>query len=146
MISAVSSWVAAAISVAAFVAGIIRAWWNRPEVDWTLTGHMGWPNKSNPAAAWLEGGGVVSNFGDGAAHRVSVHLQRGNSDSDVVGTTPLLKPGDKLEFAFGVRAEDWDTSHLWMTWTPPPIRRRRELTSRRFPIHKYLDHRTGPPH
>lgn len=125
---AVSSWVAAGLSITAFGAGTVRAWWNRPQVDWALTGLMKWPNYDRPGFNWLEGIAKVSNFGDGNAHRISVHIHRGTAElSQVIATSPLMKPGDDLEFPIGVGADHWDNTHVWMTWTPPPIRRRREL-------------------
>jgi hypothetical protein len=131
---AVSSWVAAGISVTVFGAGTARAWWNRPQVDWALSGELGWPNYSDPEAKWLQGKLALSNFGDGPAHRVSVHIQRSHYKAGVLATAPLLKPGDALEFETGVHAEDFKSTHVWATWTAPPIRRRRERTSQRLAI------------
>jgi hypothetical protein len=129
---AVSSWVAAGISVTAFGAGTGRAIWSRPQVDWALTGDMGWPGKLTDMT--LVGNGKIFNFGDGNAHRVTVHVQRGSCKPGVLGTSPLLKPGDAIEFDLNVHADDYETSVVWVTWTSPPIRRNREKTSRRIPV------------
>jgi hypothetical protein len=64
---AVSSWVAAGISVTAFGASTVRAIWNRPQVDWALMGLMKWPNYHIAGNYRLEGLATISNFGDGDA-------------------------------------------------------------------------------
>jgi hypothetical protein len=88
---------------------------------------------------WLQGDATVSNFGDGIAHRVAVHIHRGDApESEVIATSPLMRPGDKLDFMPGCINEHWDTTVVWITWTPPPIRRRRERTSQRLLIAEHL--------
>jgi hypothetical protein len=59
--------------------------------------------------------------------------------TQVIATHPLLKPGDKLDFELGCGAQHWDNTHVWVTWTPAPIRRHREKTSPRLPISEHLD-------
>jgi hypothetical protein len=44
-------------------------------------------------------------------------------------TSPLARPGDKVEFKTGVFMEHFDNTYLWVKWSAPPIRRRREKTS-----------------
>jgi hypothetical protein len=130
---AVSSWVAASISVTAFGAGTVRAWWNRPQVDWALGGELRMPR--HPHSDWLEGALTISNFGDGPAHRVSIHIQRGGRPPiQVVATAALVKPGDSFEFFTGVMLYEFESTHMWASWTPPPIRRRRERTSAKLLI------------
>lgn len=146
---AVSSWVAAGISVTAFGAGTVRAIWNRPQVDWALTGEMKWPNRGSvpddeKGRVWLETLATISNFGDGDAHRVSVHIHRGDApESQILATHPLLKPGDKLDINVGVLAQHWDNTHIWLTWTSPPIRRHREQSSPRLLVSEHLEQSKG---
>jgi hypothetical protein len=112
---AVSSWIAAAISAGAFGGTTARAWWYKPMVDWSLTG-------------------------DGIAHRVAVHVRRGDApESQVLKTSPLMESGDTLDFTVGCMNEHWDTTVVWVTWTPPPIRRRRERTSEKLLIAEHLE-------
>jgi hypothetical protein len=134
---AVSSWVATGISVTVFGAGTVRAMWNRPQVDWALTGEMRWPGQMTDTR--LTGKGTVSNFGDGDAHRVTLHVRRGSYDPDVLCTSPLLKPGDALEFELSVDADSYDATTVWVTWTSPPIRRRREKTSSKMLVHDHMN-------
>lgn len=124
----------------AFGAGTVRAIWNRPLVDWSLSGAIGWPS-SSPESSWMEGKGLkFSNFGDGPAHRVAVHIHRGNAKlSQVLTTAPMIDPGEAIEFTAGVSAEHWDSSYLWITWTQPPIRRHRERSSARLLMPEHLD-------
>ena len=139
-LGAVSSWVAAAVSVATFGAGTARAWWNRPQVDWALDGKLSWPNSDRPGHTWLEGGGTFTNFGDGPAHRVSVHIHRGDApQTQMLASASLLRPGEAIQFKFGVMAQHWDDTHVWVTWTPPPIRRRREQTSAKLAIDQHVE-------
>ena len=134
---AVSSWIAAAISAGAFGATTARAWWYRPMADWSLSGLMKAPEH---IPRWLEGQASIANFGDGLAHRVAVHIHRGDApESQVLKTSPLMRPGDTLNFAVGCMDKHWDTTVVWMTWTPPPIRRRRERTSKRLLIAEHLE-------
>jgi hypothetical protein len=106
-------------------------------VDWSLSGLMKAP-QDRPH--WLEGAATVSNFGDGIAHRVAVHIRRGDApEPQVIGTSPLMKPGDTLDFVVGCVNEHWETTVVWITWTPPPIRRRRERTSQRLLIAEHLE-------
>lgn len=68
---------------------------------------MKWPNYNRAGIYRREGLASVSNFGDVDAHRVSVHLQRGDYEPQIIATHPMLKPGDKLDFdlvAWGGRA------------------------------------------
>lgn len=134
----VSSWVAAAVSIGAFAATAGRAWWYRPHVDWALSGEMNWP--PDRGIPFLSGKGVLSNFGDGNAHRVTVHVQRGNKFNPAVLTTsPLLRPGESVSFDISCPVEMWESAVVWVTWTPPPIRRRRESTSSRFSIADHME-------
>ncbi|MDO3126502.1 hypothetical protein P5V43_05225 [Mycobacteroides abscessus subsp. bolletii] len=83
--------------------------------------------------ALLEIAGSLSNFGDGNAHRVTLWLQRARQyDAQALAEVSLLRPGDTTTFQFNVAAEDWSETELWVTWTPPPLRRRSEVTSRRY--------------
>ncbi|MGD9620611.1 MAG: hypothetical protein AB7G47_10110 [Mycolicibacterium sp.] len=137
---AVSSWVAAGISMATFGAGTIRAWWNRAEVEWALSADLKM-GRFGGESTWMEGSGTFLNFGDGPAHRVSVFIHRANTNakkSQLLATSPLVKPGDVVEFDFGVSIEHLDDTHVWVTWTPPPIRRRREVSSPRIALKDHV--------
>jgi len=68
----ISSRVAAAITLATVGFSTARAIWNRPIVNWTLVGEMQDPSRGS-TGSYLRGKGTVSNFGDGDAHRVTVH-------------------------------------------------------------------------
>ena len=129
---AVSSWVAAALSLGALGVTVGRSWWIRPQVDWSLRGELKWPNYDRPGFTFMEGQAEFANFGDGPAHRVSVHIKRGHYNEQVLATSPLVKPGDGIAFTAGCGAGILDDTHVWVTWTPPPIRRRREVSSPRF--------------
>ena len=52
---------------------------------------------------------------------------------------PAHAASDTLDFTAGVHADGWDTTVIWVTWTPPPIRRRREQTSTRLLIAEHLN-------
>lgn len=137
---AVSSWVAAGISVTAFGAGTVRSIWNRPQVDWALRGEIGWPHYHQPGSFWMEGMASFSNFGDGPAHRVAVHIHRGDAElSQVLASSPLVRPGEAIEFTAGCVPNDWDSTYLWVAWTPPPIRRHRERTSTKLLAPEHLE-------
>ncbi len=90
---AVSSWVAAGLSLGALGVTVGRSWWTRPQVDWSLRGELKWPNYAQPEATFMEGRAEFLNFGDGPAHRVSVHIKRAHYDEQVMATSPLVKPG-----------------------------------------------------
>jgi hypothetical protein len=128
-VGAISSWVAAGISLGALAVTTGRAWWSRPQVDWSLSGKLGWPHYEQTGFHWLEGSAAFSNFGDGPAHRVSVHIQRDGRTPQILATAPLVLPGSAVEFTAGCIAAHLETTHVWVTWTPPPIRRRREVKS-----------------
>jgi hypothetical protein len=140
-VGAVSSWVAAGVSVATFGAGTLRAWWNRPQVDWTLEGKLGSSDlRGRHGSPWMKGTGTFTNFGDGPAHRVSVHIHRGGTaKTEMLGSASLLRPGERIQFEFGVSADQWDETYLWVTWTRPPIRRHREATSARLPVAEHIE-------
>lgn len=137
--AAISAWVAAFaafISLAATTFTIGRAWWLRTQADWSLLGEVRHPHGQGNM---LEAKCKLSNFGDGDAHRVAVHLRRAEQfESFVCATTALLRPGDVFEFNFMVRIADWQRAAVWVTWTPPPIRRRRQLISGHLHPHECL--------
>src|SRR5258708_7890325 len=117
---AVSSWVAAGLSAATFGAGSVRTWWDRPQGDWALDG-------------------LLKARGRGPAHRVSVYIRRGDSpETQTLASVSLVKPGDSIQLKFGVFAEHWDDTYLWVKWTPPPIRRHREKTSGKLPVSQHV--------
>jgi hypothetical protein len=106
-------------------------------VDWSLSGLMKAPQQM---PYWLEGQATIANFGDGIAHRGTVHVRRGDApQSQVLKTSPLMQSGDTLDFTVGCMNEQWDTTVVWVTWTPPPIRRRRERTSQKLLIAAHLE-------
>jgi hypothetical protein len=153
---AVSSWIAAAISAGAFGGTTARAWWYKPMVDWSWP-DPGWLSQVDQFSGsgqslsglmkapqgrpnWLEGQATIANFGDGIAHRVAVHVRRGDApQSQVLKTSPLMQSGDTLDFTVGCSNQHWDTTVVWVTWTPPPIRRRRERTSKQFLTAEHLE-------
>ena len=134
----ISSWVAAAITLATVRLSTARAIWNRPIVNWTLVGEM-----QNPSTVstdiYLRGKGTVSTFGDGDAHRVTVYIgpRAAHPEGEVLARSPLLKPGDSLEIEFDVGELMYDYTSIWVTWTNPPIRRHRQKKSV-MPLNKHL--------
>lgn len=134
----VSSWVAAAISLSSVGGAAAWSWWSRPQIDWLPAGHLRVRDRGD---GWFKVVGSVSNFGDGNAHRVSVWIRRAKRyQPDRLATSPLLKPGEALEFEANLHFDCLHEAEMWMTWTPAPIRRRREHMGHRFSVEK-----TFPP-
>jgi hypothetical protein len=126
--AAVTSWIGAGVALATAILTIGREWWRRPQVDWTISGEVSQPDRLVPHS--VEAVCIVSNFGDGNAHRVSVHVQRGDAPrASIEASSPLLRPGDNVKVTFRAAVVDWPDTTVFITWTPPPIRRRKEHTS-----------------
>ncbi|WP_433524024.1 hypothetical protein ACQPZ2_01945 [Nocardia pseudovaccinii] len=68
-------------------------------------------------------------------------FDRPGGDVRVIGAASLLRPGDKLDVHIAVEVSDWTAglSEMWVTWTPPPIRRRRVQTSHGFRLNLRLE-------
>lgn len=138
-VGTISSWVAAAISLATVGFSTARAMWNRSIVDWVLVGEMQTPVTGSIGSS-LRGKAVVSNIGDGDAHRVTVYIgPRAHTDAEVLARSPLLKPGDSLEMNIDVGELVYDHTSIWVTWTYPPIRRHRQKKSPEMPLNKHLN-------
>ena len=106
-------------------------------VDWSLSGVM---QALHERPSLVQGHATFSNFGDGIAHRVVVRIHRGDApEHEVIAFSPLMQPGDTLDFKVDCVLDDWETAVVWVTWTAPPIRRRRERTSQKFLIAKHLN-------
>ncbi|WP_147291882.1 hypothetical protein [Corynebacterium amycolatum] len=128
----VSSWVAAGISFASVGGAALWSWWNRPLVDWSFTGELSNPSRDGKRLIIY---GSCGNFGDGNAHRVSVWIHRdAEYREQKIATSPLLRPGDSLEFETSLRFEDFCNAVVFVQWTPAPIRRRTERRSARFRV------------
>lgn len=128
----ISSWIAAAIAVLTYALTVFRSWWNRPQIDWLFTGDLRYPDQRGD---WLEVKGTLANVGDGNAHRVTLwvhHNERWTQER--LHTVALLRPGDTTDFVCPVHVKNIETTELWVTWTPPPLRRRSEDTSPRRPL------------
>jgi hypothetical protein len=65
--------------------------------------------------------------------------RRGRITPADIAFSPLMQPGDTLDFKVDCVLDDWETTVVWVTWTAPPIRRRRERTSQKFLIAKHLN-------
>lgn len=123
-----SAWIGAAVALATAIATAGREWWTRPMADWTVTGDVSQPDGLGPDV--VRASLTVWNFGDGNAHRVSVYVRRGERcPPERKATSPLLRPGDSVAVAFGALTADWPSTTIFITWTPPPIRRHKEHTS-----------------
>jgi hypothetical protein len=124
----VTAWIGAGVALATAVLTIGREWWTRPQVNWTISGEVSQPDRLVPHS--VEATCTVSNFGDGNAHRVAVHVRRGATRrASTEATSPLLRPGDDMRVTFRTVVGDWSDTTIFITWTPPPIRRRKERTS-----------------
>lgn len=125
-----SSWIAAAISLTSLGGVIVRAWWNRSMVDWEFAGEV------RPAQGGLRFAGTVSNFGDGPAHRVVVYVHRPGADrAERIGFAAFVEPGTGVEWSTVLTLDDLDDgATLSVGWTPPPIRRRSEVETPRWPM------------
>ncbi|MFI6779066.1 hypothetical protein [Nocardia sp. NPDC050412] len=145
-----SSWGAAGISAGVLGVSVWRDWWHRPLADWSVSGRMvsvsQMPSVSGAFrpndSYYVFGMASVVNFGDGDAHRVSVNLRdRPGADVRIIGAASLLRPGERLDVHFAIEVSDWTASlsEMWVTWTPPPIRRRRVQTSHAFRLSLRLE-------
>lgn len=122
----VSSWVAAGISLSSVGGAALWSWWNRPVIDWLPSGNLG---RNRKPGNWVHLDGSMGNFGDGNAHRVSVWYRRSpRHEPERISTSPLLKPGDSIDFQTHVHLDTLDQSVVWVTWTPAPLRHRSECT------------------
>lgn len=126
-LGSVSSWIAAAISLASAGGAVIWSWWNRPKVDWIWDGEVLTPR---PDTLQSEIKGRVGNFGDGNAHRVGVWIRLSDRvEPQRITTCALLRPGESVEFEAKMHIAGLDLARVFVTWTPAPIRRRSERTS-----------------
>jgi len=113
---------------------------DQPIVTWTLDGEMQTPPTVSPTpVTHLRGKGTVSNFGDGDAHHVAVYIcpKAAPPGYEVLARSPLLKPGDSLEIDINVGELVYVYTSIWVTWTPPPIRRHRQKKFE-MPLNKHL--------
>ena len=111
---------------------MLWSWWNRPVVEWRISGDILNPSQDGESLVIR---GEAKNFGDGAAHQVSVCIHRGeDADAEPIGTTTPLAPGETLAFETTLPICFSDHSVVFVEWTPAPIRRHNVRTSDAYPV------------